>query len=60
MAKSRTENILLATSFRSAYRNWSDVNMEKAVAAVEKGKSIRRSAEKYGVPQSTLHDRVSN
>ena len=40
-------------------RSWSDVSMEKAVTAVEKGESVRKSAVKYSVPRSTLHDRVS-
>lgn len=33
--------------------------MEKAVASVEGGESIRRAAEKFGIPRSTLHDRTS-
>jgi hypothetical protein len=32
--------------------------MQKAVAMVEKGESIRRAAELHGVPRSTLHDIV--
>ena len=41
------------------FRQWDTVSMEKAVAAVEKGESIRRAAEMFQVPRSTLHDRVS-
>ena len=40
-------------------RTWKHEQMEKAFAAVEKGTSIRKAAELYGVPRSTLHDRVS-
>ena len=39
---------------------WDDESMQKAIAAVEQGTdSIRRAAEKYGIPRSTLHDHVS-
>lgn len=39
---------------------WTNENMQNAVAAVEKGEdSIRRAAEKYDIPRSTLHDHVS-
>lgn len=33
--------------------------MDKAVSAVEKGESVRVAAEKFGVPRSSLHDRVT-
>ena len=33
--------------------------MEKAIVAVDRGESIRRAAEMFGVPRSTLHDHVS-
>ena len=33
--------------------------MDKAIAAVEKGTSVRRAAELFGVPHSTLHDHCS-
>lgn len=41
------------------YCDWSDVSMTKAMAMVEKGMSIRRASEMFGVPKSSLHDRVS-
>ena len=42
------------------YKNWSDGRMEKAVEAIKNhGLSVRRAAEEYAVPKSTLHDRVS-
>ena len=42
----------------SKYSQWDDVSMVKAFAVVELGMSIRRASEMYGVPKSTLHDRV--
>ena len=32
--------------------------MSKALEAVSKGSTVRRAAEDYGVPRSTLHDRI--
>ena len=42
-----------------AYRTWENVSMQNALKAVDKGVPIRRAAELYNVPRSTLHDRVS-
>ena len=42
-----------------AYGLWKPENMEKGVAAVEKGMSIRLAAELHGIPKSTLYDHVS-
>ena len=39
------------------YRYWQDVSMQKA--AVEEGLSLRKAAELYEVPKSTLYDRVT-
>ena len=44
---------------RGSYRRWNEDSMEEAVAAVEKGMPVRRAAEMYSVPKSTLHDRIS-
>ena len=33
--------------------------MEKAIAAIDRGESIQRAAEMFGVPCSTLHDHIS-
>ena len=44
---------------RGVYKSWNDVCMQKAVKAVEEGVSIRVAADKYSVPRSSLHDRVS-
>ena len=42
-----------------AYRTWENVSMQNTMKAVDKGESVRRAAELYNVPRSTLHDRVS-
>ena len=45
---------------RVPYKQWDSESMEMAVAIVERGEtSVRRAAEIYNVPRSTLHDRVS-
>ena len=42
------------------YKSWSEGNLYKAyLAHLEEGFSVRRAAEAYGVPKSTLQDRVS-
>lgn len=42
------------------YREWNTDKMEKAIEAVHNGTlSIRRAAEVYNIPKSTLHDRIS-
>lgn len=44
----------------SAYKQWDKASMVHALKAViEDGMSIRRAAIRYGVPKSTLGDRVS-
>ena len=35
-----------------------EANMQKAMAAVDKGESIRTAAIKFNIPRSTLHDRI--
>lgn len=43
-----------------ARKLWSDENLLKAVTAVEKkGERLRETAEKYGIPRSTLFDHTS-
>lgn len=43
----------------SKYKQWDEEQMVYAVKAVTDGLSIRRAAEEYGVPRSTLGDRIS-
>ena len=43
-----------------SYKNWDDATMEKALEEVSsRSMTIRRAAEEYGVPRSTLGDRAS-
>ena len=49
-----------STSNRGPYRyEWNNESMNNAMYAYEKGESVRRAADMYGVPKSTLHDHVS-
>lgn len=42
------------------YRTWDDISLMNAMSAVERGTaSLRKSAEMYKIPLSTLHDHVS-
>lgn len=42
------------------YKHWTDVQIDKALDAVRKKRfTVRRAAEEFGVPKSTLHDRIS-
>ena len=43
------------------YREWSIDKMEKAIKAVHTGTlSVRRAAEVYGIPKSTLHSKIKS
>lgn len=49
-----------ASVYRGEYKQWSEERMALAVDAVMKdGISVRRAAEEYDVPKSTLGDRIS-
>ena len=42
------------------YKQWNDGRMERAIDAVRnQGLTVRRAAEEYSIPKSTLHDRLS-
>ncbi len=41
------------------YKNWSDDRLFQAYQTVQKEESVRRAADSYCVPRSTLFDRVS-
>ena len=42
------------------YKNWEEYNLKEAYEAVKSGSmSLRRAAEEFQVPRSTLHDRLS-
>ncbi len=42
-----------------SYKNWNDDNLHRACEAIHKGTSVRRAAEEYNIPKSTLYDYVS-
>ena len=55
MTKKTLESIRLIS-----YKNWDDAVIESALEEVSSGSmTIRRAAEEYGVPRSTLGDRAS-
>ena len=53
--------VTMTKSYRPPqYKSWSEETMEKAYTSVLKnGMSVRKAAEVYNVPKSTLGDRVS-
>ena len=57
--QSKPLNILPPTGPRGTYRGWGEVNLVNAMMAIDKGVSLRRAAEMYKIPRSTLHDHVS-
>lgn len=42
------------------FKQWSKKDLQLAIKAVKNGWTIRRAAEEFGVPKSTLYDRVSS
>ena len=38
---------------------WTEEAMDHALRATSEGRSVREAASQYGVPKSTLHDRIS-
>ena len=48
----------IPTDFRGTYKSWTDTGLSKALTAVDAGLSIRKVAEMYGIPKSTLHDHM--
>ena len=46
-------------SLRGKYKGWDSRSMHKAIKEVELGMSIRRAAEIYSVPKSSLYDRIN-
>lgn len=57
---SKPQTSLLPTAGpRGSYRSWEDTALASAMESVGRGLSLRRAAEMYGVPKSTLHDHMS-
>ena len=47
------------TGHRDAYKRWDPDTLSRACKAVSDGMSIRRAAEEFNVPRSTLHDHIT-
>ena len=47
------------TGHRDTYKRWDPDTLRKACKAVNDGMTIRRAAEKFDVPHSTLHDHIT-
>ena len=41
------------------YKSWSEENLSKAISAVRDKIAVRKAAELYNVPKSTLGDRIT-
>ena len=41
------------------YKSWNNENLQRACDAVHQGMAIRRAAEEYAIPRSTLHDYIT-
>ena len=49
---------LLTSGHPLQYKDYAKEKLDYAYEAVSKGMSVHRAAEEYGIPKSTLHDRV--
>ena len=59
-SRSTTHYVPTSISSGDCYKQWDKVSMAHAVKAViDDGMSIRRAAIRYGIPKSTLGDRVT-
>ena len=47
---------LLTSGRPLQYKDYAKEKLDYAYEAVSKGMSVRRAAEEYGIPKSTLHD----
>ena len=58
-SRSLSVPLISVSSQDEKYKQWTDTHMEKAVDAVRnQGLTVRRTAEEYCIPKSTLHDRL--
>lgn len=54
----KTRPFSACTGRPDTYKAWTSDRMSKALVAVASGSSVRKAAEEYDIPRSTLHDRV--
>ncbi len=62
VAKSSICSLVTSTSTaqqRVKYKQWTEMHIEKAFNAVQEGMSLRRAALEFGVPKTTLLDRLT-
>ena len=41
------------------YKNWDETKLQNAIQDVYEGQAVQRVALNYGIPKSTLHDKIS-
>ena len=56
---SSSQELHIPPGFRGTYKHWTDLGLSKALKDIDKGLSIRKVSDMYGIPRSTLHDHVS-
>ena len=59
VARTQSKFIPYCATRPSKYKDWDPHHLELACIAVKEGASLRRAAEEYQVPKSTLQDHVS-
>ena len=58
LRRSQSAPAVLQSPRKRKRKQWSESQMRAAMDAVSKGMSVTRACKEYGVPRSTLHDRV--
>lgn len=48
----------MAKTRKKVYQNYDAIQLDKAVAAVKAGTSVRKASQQFGVPRTTIHDHV--
>ena len=56
---SSSQELQIPPGFCGTYKRCTDVGLSKALKDIDKGLSIRKVSDMYGIPRSTLHDHVS-
>ena len=53
-------NPLMSSGSRpKGYKSWDETKLQNAIQDVYEGQAVRRVALNYGIPKSTLHDKIS-